>query len=637
MKNMIIGTAGHIDHGKTTLVRALTGRNTDRWEEEQRRGITIDLGFTYFDLKTGDRVGIIDVPGHEKFIDNMVAGVVGMDLVMLVIAADEGIMPQTREHMDILGELGIENSIVVLNKCDLVEEEWMELVEEEISEALKGTFLERSPIMKVSAATGQGIEELKDKIEEYSNQVGVKREESDIPRLPVDRVFTISGFGTVITGTLLSGSIRKEDNLVIYPEGKECRIRSIQVHGEEVETCFAGQRVAINIPNIKKNEIRRGSILAPKNHMKNTLMLDVKLNVLPSSKHILYNNSRLHLFIGTKQVLCRAVLLDREEVWQGESSYVQLRLEEEIAVARGDRFLVRFYSPVDTVGGGIILDANPVKKKRFQQDVIEDLKKKESGSTEDIIELQIKSSKGSAVSLTELTRQTSMSESELLKEIDNLVQKGSLLLFQTEKDKYVMHEQMHHNCKSKIETALKDYHAKHPYRFGINKAQIHNTYMKDIARTVFDFYLERLEEEGIVKRTKEYVQLLDFEIKRDETYDKMKDIVSDKLQKAGFEFIRLSEVDFGSTDRQSLEDIITTLMEEGFLVKVAEDTFTLQSLMEEAKKFVRLRLDEKNLITIAELRDMLKTNRKSAKQVMDYMDSIKLTKKIGGESERVAF
>ena len=291
MKNIIIGTAGHIDHGKTTLIKALTGRNTDRWEEEQRRGITIDLGFTYFDLKSGDRVGIIDVPGHEKFINNMVAGVVGMDLVMLVVAADEGIMPQTREHMDILGELGIEKSILVLNKCDLVDEEWLELVEEEIQEELEGTFLENAPVVKVSAATGQGIPELIETIERLTADEVVEKDIHTIPRLPVDRVFTLSGFGTIITGTLLAGTICKEDTLQMYPIGKECKIRSIQVHGENVDKCYAGQRVAINISNMKKSEIHRGCVLAPPNNMKNTMLLDVKMNILPSSMRILTNHT----------------------------------------------------------------------------------------------------------------------------------------------------------------------------------------------------------------------------------------------------------------------------------------------------------------------------------------------------------
>ena len=390
MKNIIIGTAGHIDHGKTTLIKALTGRNTDRWEEEQRRGITIDLGFTYFDLKSGDRAGIIDVPGHERFINNMVAGVVGMDLVMLVIAADEGIMPQTREHMDILGLLGIKKSILVLNKCDLVDEEWLELVEEEIKEELKGTFLEQAPIVHVSAATGEGIDHLKEVIEMVAREEVEEKEIHTIPRLPVDRVFSLSGFGTIVTGTLISGKITKDTTLCMYPIQRECKIRSIQVHGKEVDECFAGQRVAINLSNIKKSELQRGYVLAPPESMKNTMMLDVKMKVLESSVRILKNHTRLHLFTGTSEILCRAVLLDKEEIGPGEEGYVQLRLEEEIALRRGDKFVVRFYSPMETIGGGVVLEPNPSKKKRFHPETIEELKRKEGGSSADVIELHVR-------------------------------------------------------------------------------------------------------------------------------------------------------------------------------------------------------------------------------------------------------
>lgn len=376
MKNIIIGTAGHIDHGKTTLIKALTGRNTDRWEEEQRRGITIDLGFTWFDLPGGDRAGIIDVPGHEKFINNMVAGVVGMDLVMLVIAADEGVMPQTREHMDILGLLGIEKSIIVLNKCDLVEEEWLELVEEEIREELDGTFLSGAPVVKVSAVTGQGMDELVAMIEHMTRDEVVEKDISTIPRLPIDRVFSLSGFGTIITGTLLSGTISADDTLEIYPIGKTGKIRSIQVHGEDKDRCYAGQRVAINLSNVKKHEIRRGCVLAPPNSMKNADLLDVRVNILESSMRVLTNHARLHLFTGTSEILCRAVLLDKEEIGPGESGLVQLRLEEEVALRRGDKFVIRFYSPMETIGGGVVLEPNPSIHRRFQERVIEDLEKK---------------------------------------------------------------------------------------------------------------------------------------------------------------------------------------------------------------------------------------------------------------------
>lgn len=280
--------------------------------------------------------------------------------MLLVIAADEGIMPQTREHMDILHLLGIEKSIIVLNKCDIVDEEWLELVEEEVREELKCTFLEKAPVCKVSAATGQGLEELIQVIEHMTSDEVVAKDVNTIPRLPIDRAFTLSGFGTIITGTLVSGTIRKEDTLEMYPIGKECKIRSIQVHGQDKKECYAGQRVAINLSNVKKKEIQRGCVLAPPASMKNTDLLDVKMNILDSSMRVLTNHTRLHLFTGTSEILCRAVLLDKEEIGPGESGYVQLRLEDEIAVTRGDKFVVRFYSPRETIGGGVILEPNPV-------------------------------------------------------------------------------------------------------------------------------------------------------------------------------------------------------------------------------------------------------------------------------------
>ena len=463
MKNIIIGTAGHIDHGKTTLIRALTGRNTDRWEEEQRRGITIDLGFTYFDLKNGDRVGIIDVPGHERFINNMVAGVVGMDLVMLVVAADEGIMPQTREHMDILGQLGIEKSILVLNKCDLVEEDWIELVEEEIKEELEGTFLENAPIVEVSAATGKGIPELIQVIEKLTAEEVVEKDVNTIPRLPIDRVFSLSGFGTIITGTLLAGTISKEDNLQVYPIGKECKIRNIQVHGQDVEKCYAGQRVAINLSNVKKSELRRGCVLAPPNNMKNTTLLDVKLNVLPSSMRVLTNHTRLHLFTGTSEILCRAVLLDKEEIGPDESGFVQLRLEEEIALRRGDKFVVRFYSPMETIGGGVVLEPNPKKKKRFDQNAIEELKRKESGSSEDVIELHVKSHGETMITMTELAKLTALSLEEVMEDVQSLEKQGIVKVFRMKKDSYVWHTVHEQNMRHQLVQTIGEYHERYPY------------------------------------------------------------------------------------------------------------------------------------------------------------------------------
>lgn len=637
MKNIIIGTAGHIDHGKTTLIKALTGRNTDRWEEEQRRGITIDLGFTYFDLKSGDRVGIIDVPGHEKFINNMVAGVVGMDLVMLVVAADEGIMPQTREHMDILGELGIEKSILVLNKCDLVDEEWLELVEEEIQEELEGTFLEDAPVVKVSAATGEGIPELIETIERLTSDEVVEKDIHTIPRLPVDRVFTLSGFGTIITGTLLAGTICKEDTLQMYPIGKECKIRSIQVHGENVDKCYAGQRVAINISNMKKNEIHRGCVLAPPNNMKNTMLLDVKMNILPSSMRILTNHTRLHLFTGTSEILCRAVLLDKDEIGPGESGYVQLRLEEEIALRRGDKFIVRFYSPMETIGGGIVLEPNPTKKKRFNADTIEELKRKESGSSEDIIEMHIKNSKDSMPTVAELAKITALSLDEVKKDVDALEEKGVIKVFHMKKDSYTWHRENDKALQEEMIKTLQAYHEKHLYRYGMQKAEIHMTFTKKVKPNVFDLYMENLVGEGVMKRRNEFLSLPQHEITKDRVYQQVENKLLTTFEKAGLDFPKVSEIDFGTVPFEVVEDILLLLMEEKKIIKLGEELYTLTSYIEKSKEIICSMLKEKDLITMAEIRDALETSRKNAKLIVEYMDSIKITKRNGTESERVAY
>ena len=637
MKNIIIGTAGHIDHGKTTLIKALTGRNTDRWEEEQRRGITIDLGFTYFDLPGGDRAGIIDVPGHEKFINNMVAGVVGMDLVLLVIAADEGIMPQTREHVDILHLLGIEKSIIVLNKCDLVDEEWLELVEEEVREELAGTFLEHAPVAKVSAATGQGLEELIQIIEKMTEDDLTPKDIHTIPRLPVDRVFTLSGFGTIITGTLVSGTIHKEDTLEMYPVGKECKIRSIQVHGTDRDVCYAGQRVAINLSNVKKKEIARGCVLAPKNSMKNTDLLDVKLNVLDSSMRVLTNHSRLHFFTGTSEILCRAVLLDKEEIGPGESGYVQLRLEEEIAVRRGDKFVVRFYSPMETIGGGVILEPNPGVKKRFHQDVIDELKRKESGSVADVIELHIREHGKTLITLAELAKMTALSEEEIREAADELKSQGQIEEFQLKKDTWFWHADSRRAATEEILAALTAYETKYPYRYGMKKAEVQGIYFQKIRPNLFDRIIEFLEEEGCVKREGEFLCTPDYQVRKDGVFDQVSSVLLDTFKKARFDFVRYSEISLPKVERETGDDILNILLVEGSVVKVTEDMYTLKDYMEEARQAISAHLANDPVITIAQVRDMFQTSRKSAKPILEYMDSIKVTKKTGAESERVAY
>ena len=639
MKHIIIGTAGHIDHGKTTLIHALTGRNTDRLKEEQKRGITIELGFTWFDLKDQTRCGIIDVPGHEKFINNMVAGVVGMDLVLMVVAADEGIMPQTKEHLDILGLLGIEKTILVLNKCDTVDAEWLSMMEEDVKEELKGTIMEGAPVAKVSAMTGEGIEELKELILKMVKDDVQEKDVNSIPRLPVDRVFSMPGFGTVVTGTLLSGSISKNDVLEVFPVGKECKIRTIQVHETNKEKCEAGQRVALNLSNIHKDEIHRGCVIAPIGSMENSRLMDVKLTVLKDSKRNIKNRDRLHLFTGTSEILCRAILLDKDELKTGDTGLAELLLEEELATKRGDRFIVRFYSPLETIGGGVVLEPNPRKKKRFSEDAIEELLKKESGSLADVCELNIRAETEDLITLKDLAKNMSHSAEELRPYLDELRDSGVIFEFPKNKDIFYWHRDNAFIVSQEITRDLKKFYEKFPYRAGIKKAEIHSTYMKKVKMNVFEECINKLISENLIEVRNEYVCLPGYEINKDETYLSIEKLLTDTFETAGYAFLRFSEIDKKKYPDEVVMDVLRVMMDEGKAVKVGIELemYTMKHFMDVAEEKVREHFKTNEIITISEVREMFETSRKCAKPIIEYMDVIKVTKKVGAETERVAY
>ena len=637
MKHIIIGTAGHIDHGKTTLIKALTGCNTDRWKEEQERGITIDLGFAFFDLPNGDRAGIVDVPGHEKFIHNMVAGVVGMDMVLLVIAADEGIMPQTKEHMDILHLLGIQKCIVVLNKMDLVDAEWLELMEEEVLEQLQDTFLKDAPVVKVSSVTGEGLKELTDEIVKMETSEVQEKEIHTIPRLPIDRVFTISGFGTIVTGTLISGIIRKDDTLQLYPWNAPCKVRNIQVHGKNVDECSAGQRVAVNLTGIKKEDISRGDVLASPNSMKGTTLLDVKLKILKDSNRIVKNRSRLHLFTGTSEVLCRAILLDRDELKAGEECFAQLRLEQELALRKGDRFVVRFYSPMETIGGGEVLEPNPKAKRRFKEAALEELRRKEAGSSVDVVQMHVKSHRDMLITITELAKLTALSEEEIRQDVSELEDGSEALVFPMKKDTYVWMRDDELYLQEQIKAELKKYHHKFPYRHGIKKAEIQTKYMKKIKPVVAAKIFEHWETEESIISSGEYLHLPEFEILKDARYEGCRKLLLNSFEKAEYQFVKLSETGVEKEYADMAEDILLLLREENQVVRLSEDAYTVKPLLETAAEKIREVVHQQPVITISEVRDLFSTSRKNAKLILEYTDGQRITRNTGAESEWKAY
>lgn len=637
MKHIIIGTAGHIDHGKTTLIKALTGCNTDRWKEEQERGITIDLGFAFFDLPNGDRAGIVDVPGHEKFIHNMVTGVCGMDMVLLVIAADEGIMPQTKEHMDILHLLGIQKCIVVLNKMDLVDPEWLELMEEEVRDQLQDTFLKDAPVVKVSAVTGEGLKELTDEIVKMETSEVQEKEIHTIPRLPIDRVFTISGFGTIVTGTLISGIIRKDDTLQLYPWNAPCKVRNIQVHGKNVDECSAGQRVAVNLTGIKKEDISRGDVLASPNSMKGTTLLDVKLKILKDSNRIVKNRSRLHLFTGTSEVLCCAILLDRDEVKAGEECFAQLRLEQELALRKGDRFVVRFYSPMETIGGGEVLEPNPKAKRRFKEEALEELRRKEAGSSVDVVQMHVKSHRDTLITITELAKLTALSEEEIRQDVSELEDGSEAFVFPMKKDTYVWMRDDELYLQEQIKAELKKYHHKYPYRHGIKKAEIQTKYMKKIKPVVAAKIFEHWETEESIISSGEYLHLPEFEILKDARYEGCRKLLLNSFEKAEYQFVKLSETDVEKEYADMAEDILLLLREENQLVRLSEDAYTVKPLLETAAEKIREVVHQQPVITISEVRDLFSTSRKNAKLILEYTDGQRITRNTGAESEWKAY
>ncbi|WZL71551.1 selenocysteine-specific translation elongation factor [Clostridiaceae bacterium 35-E11] len=625
MKNIIIGTAGHIDHGKTTLIKALTGIDADRLKEEKKRGITIELGFAHFDLPSGRTAGIVDVPGHEKFIKNMLAGVGGIDIVLLVVAADEGFMPQTQEHLDILSILEVKKGIIVLTKTDLVEEEWINLVKEETRERVKGTFLEKAAIVPVSAMEQEGLQELVKLIDEMTEET--ESRETRIPfRVPIDRVFSIVGFGTVITGTQIEGIIHEGDTVTIYPNGIQTKVRNIQVHGENVDTSYAGQRVAINLANIKKEEILRGNVLGPLNAMQPTMMLDVKIKLLDNSKRILENRSRLRLYHGTSETLCRIVLLNKEEVHSGESCYAQLRLEEEIVAKRGDHIVIRFYSPMETIGGGIILDPNPVKHKRFHHETLEKLKIKETGSPQEIMEETIKRYSEKFETIDFFAAQTGLGQELTNTIVEQLIHTKNVIKFL---DTIIVHQSYLETLASHMESVMMDYHRKNPLKIGMSKEEFRNKIIPQVKGKLFDEVVDYVAKNKIIKQIGNCIALYNFDIVYTPEQIKIKNEIEKIYLESEFQVPAVEEILKDKKNEKEYRQVLHALVEMGCLVKIDEDLFIHTKNYEKAVTLLKDFIAEHKEISLSEFRDLLGTTRKYALPLLEHFDQNKITKRVG--------
>lgn len=620
-----------MDHGKTSLIKALTNIDTDRLEEEKKRGITIELGFADMSDSAGNHIGIIDVPGHERFIKNMLAGIGGIDLVLLVIAADEGVMPQTIEHFEILKTLQIKKGIIVLTKADLVEEAWTEMVSDDIRDMVKGTFLEGAPIMQVSANTGKNIELLKDLIFQMTKDLGTRREDPSLLRIPIDRVFTIGGFGTVVTGTLMEGSVTVGDEVQIYPGERIAKVRNLQVHGSMVDTAYAGQRTAVNLLNVKKEEINRGDVIASKNSMKQTMLVDVKVKMFDDAKRTLENGSRLHLYYGSAEVLCKAVLLDRERLEKGESGYVQLRLETEIAVKSGDRFVLRFYSPLETIGGGIILDANPAKHKRYHQEVLNGLQVKESSDSHDILEQLIREGSKAQISYSELASKTGMTMQELMPDINSLAAEGRIVELS---EAVAIHTDYLKLVQDAGKAILEEFHAANPILKGMPKAEFRKKLSGRIRvedSKAIELLLLRLISDGIIKESEGYLALASFRVEYQKEHLEMRALLEKRYLEYGYQIPEVEEAIADLKDKKTARQMIEALSADGTLKKINYQFFMHSEWWDSAMVLLYRQIEQNGSIILAEYRDLLGTSRKYAVLILEYLDEQKITR-LNGDS-----
>lgn len=634
MKHLIIGTAGHIDHGKTSLIKMLTGTDTDRLQEERRRGITIDIGFARLDLPSGTRAGIVDVPGHERFIRNMLAGIGGVDVVILVVAVDEGMMPQTREHLDILSLLEIERGIVALTKCDTAEESWIDLMREELREELKGTFLEHAPIVPVSSVSGMGKEELLKMLDQVALEATEKS--ADLrPRLPIDRAFVLDGIGTVVTGTLVEGSISVGDTLELYPPRVQTKVRSIESHGEKCETIFAGQRTAIHLTGLKKDEIRRGFVLAKPGAMHTANIVDCKLRLLKGMKKSLANRARIRFHHGTSEVIGRAVLLNEREASGGDEVFVQVLLEEEIAVKTGDRFILRSYSPVTTIGGGMIIDAGPVKHKRFHEEVIDGLNKIESGKLFDLVEQAILSHSEKMEKISKLVLPIGLSATEVSGIAEEMKREGMAIPLTDDADAVYIHRNFYEKFAKQAVLLLNGHHKKFPLESGMNKEEFRVRMTKKMGITAplssvripMKSLEDRLIAEQFIDDAGSCYKAHGFHVK----VERPEQQVADRLMKdfavpaTPFEVLKAYE------KSSKAEVVFRMLVNSGKLTKLnpetAQDTEELRRMTEQLKALAAASADGN--FTLANARDCLNISRKQALSILEYLDKNKITKKIG--------
>ncbi len=625
MKHVVVGTAGHIDHGKTSLVKGLTGTDTDRLPEEKARGITIDLGFAFLEEPDGLSIEIVDVPGHERFVKNMLAGVGGIDLVMLVIAADEGVMPQTREHLAICQLLRIKAGLVALTKTDLAEPDWLELVREDVRGLLHETFLAGCPVVPVSVKTGQGLRELRQALAELARGVAPKSIDQTM-RLPVDRVFTIKGFGTVVTGTLAAGAISVDDRVEVYPRGVQTKVRGLQTHGHAVPRATAGQRTAVNLQAVERAAIERGDVLAPPGTLVPTLLADATLELLGDAPRPLKTRDRVRFHVGTLEVMARVLLVDRPALEPGEAAPARLRLEAPVAALPGDRFVVRSYSPIVTIGGGTLLDVAPPRFRRKAPALLSHLALLEGGQPHQVLEEHLKQAGAAGARLADLRARTPFGPERLRDLLDQLTSSGAALAVDRE---WYLHREANDKLRSQTVALLEAFHRENPLRAGISREELRSR-AGHAQERVFGQLLASLEGEGLVRSERDQVRLAAHAIRLSPDQQRVVSGVEADFRAAGptppGPEEALAKVGVKGSEKHELFQL---LVAEKKLVRVREGLYfhaeALQHIQDQLVAYLR----EKKDIGPAGIKDLLGVSRKYAIPLLEHFDAQRITVRQG--------
>jgi selenocysteine-specific elongation factor len=628
MRHVVLGTAGHVDHGKTALIKALTGTDTDRLKEEKERGITIELGFASLKLPSGKTLGIVDVPGHEKFIKHMVSGAAGIDLVMMIIAADEGIMPQTKEHLHICSLLGIRSGLVALTKIDMVENDWLELVKTEIQDFLKGTFLEGVPVIPVSALKQKGIDELTAALDTVVQNIP-KKNDCGIFRLPVDRVFTMKGFGTVVTGTLISDSISVGEDVLILPEEISARIRGIQVHNQPTQEATAGQRTAINLQGIEKESLQRGDVLARPGTVVPTTRLDVFIEYLKNNAKSLKNRTLARLHTGASEIIARVILIEKDELAPGEKGFAQLILEKKDVVVTGDRFVLRSYSPITTIGGGLIIDPLPPKHKRLNKKVIEELATLLNGTLPKKIEVILERAGFAGTNLRHLVFRLGTNAKNIKEELQSILSQKSALITDKEETNIISASFYEKLAQSAAEI-ISQYQKKNPLREGISKEELKASLGRDISPKLFFMLLQNLTANKTIEVDKETVRLFGHKVTLADDLNSIRQEILKIYNEAGLTPSSFKDVINNFQDKKTeAQNIIKLLLKEGSLIKINEELIFTREALDNLRKNYKALLVKEGKATPVSFKELTGLSRKYIIPLMEYFDTDKLTMRVG--------